>query len=357
MTSPSTGGPLMLAIESSCDETGIALVEGGSRILSNVVASQVALHAPTGGIVPEVAARAHLRWILPVLDEAWQGAAVGWDDVGAVAVTRGPGLAGSLLVGINVAKTLAWIHDKPLVGVNHLEGHLYAAWLRDPGQPDGETPLFPLVALIVSGGHTFLVEMTDHLTYRLLGQTIDDAAGEAFDKVGRLLGLDYPGGPAIQRAADGASRHDRAFPRAWLGDSYDFSFSGLKTAARRTVDAARADAGLREIDEPLPHAAVAELAWGFQDAVVDVLVSKTIRAARAVGARSIVLGGGVAANAALRGRLAGEADALGVPLVVPRPGLCTDNGAMIGAAGARRFEAGERSGLDLEATPSLPLAR
>jgi N6-L-threonylcarbamoyladenine synthase len=357
MTGPGTGGPLILAIESSCDETGIALVEGGSRILSNVVASQVALHAPSGGIVPEVAARAHLRWILPVLDEAWSGAGASWDDVGAVAVTRGPGLAGSLLVGINVAKTLAWVHDKPLIGVNHLEGHLYAAWLRDPGQADGEAPQFPLVALVVSGGHTFLVEMPDHLTYRLLGQTVDDAAGEAFDKVGRLLGLDYPGGPAIQRAASGARRHDSVFPRAWLGDSYDFSFSGLKTAARRTVDAARADAGLREPEEQLPHTEVAELAWGFQEAVVDVLVTKAIRASRASGARSIVLGGGVAANSVLRGRLATEAEELGVPLIVPRPGLCTDNGAMIGAAGARRFAAGERSGLDLEATPSLPLAR
>jgi N6-L-threonylcarbamoyladenine synthase len=350
-------GPLVLAVESSCDETGIALVEGGSRIRSNVVASQVALHAPTGGIVPEVAARAHLRWILPVLDEAWRDAGATWADVGAVAVTRGPGLAGSLLVGINVAKTLAWVHDKPLIGVNHLEGHVYAAWLRDPGEADREEPAFPLVALVVSGGHTFLVEMTDHLTYRLLGQTVDDAAGEAFDKVGRLLGLDYPGGPAIQRAAEGASRHDATFPRAWMGDTYDFSFSGLKTAARRTVDAARADAGLREAEEALPDAVTAELAWGFQDAVVDVLVSKTIRAATSIGARSIVLGGGVAANSVLRSRLAGEAEALGVPLIVPRPGLCTDNGAMIGAAGARRFVAGERAGLDLEATPSLPLAR
>ena len=350
-------GPLVLAIESSCDETGVALVEGGSRIHANVVASQVALHAPAGGIVPEVAARAHLRWILPVLDEAWANAGVTWDDVGAVAVTRGPGLAGSLLVGINVAKTLAWVHDKPFVGVNHLEGHVYAAWLRDPGQPAGEPPDFPLVALVVSGGHTFLVEMRDHLTYRLLGQTVDDAAGEAFDKVGRLLDLPYPGGPAIQKAAEGATRHDARFPRAWLGESFDFSFSGLKTAARRTVDAARADAGLREPEEPLPHVVTAELAWGFQDAVVDVLVSKTIRAARSIAARSIVLGGGVAANSVLRTRLAGEADALGIPLIVPRPGLCTDNGAMIGAAGARRFLAGERSGLDLEATPSLPLAR
>ncbi|HYN70623.1 MAG TPA: tRNA (adenosine(37)-N6)-threonylcarbamoyltransferase complex transferase subunit TsaD [Candidatus Eisenbacteria bacterium] len=360
---------LILAIESSCDETGVALVQGGRTIHANVVASQVALHAPSGGIVPEVAARAHLRWILPVLDDALQESGAGWSDVDAVAVTHGPGLAGSLLVGINVAKTLSWIHDKPLVGVNHLEGHVYAAWL-DAGRST-EPPRFPLVALVVSGGHTFLVEMTDHLTYRLLGETLDDAAGEAFDKVGRLLGLGYPGGPAIQRAAEGAVRHDAAFPRAWLGETYDFSFSGLKTAARRIVGAARVAAGLAG-DAPgpsgdpagpsgdpaaaLPEAVTAELAWGFQDSVVDVLVGKTIRAASALGARSIVLGGGVAANGPLRDRLAAESAALGIPLVVPRPSLCTDNGAMIGAAGWRRFVAGERAGLDLEARPSLPLA-
>jgi N6-L-threonylcarbamoyladenine synthase len=348
---------LVLAIESSCDETGIALVEGGRRIHSNVVASQVALHAATGGIVPEVAARAHLRWILPVLDEAWAGTGVGWPDIEAVTVTNGPGLAGCLLVGINVAKTLAWVHDLPLVGVNHLEGHLYAAWLLDPGAAEMEAPAFPLVALIVSGGHTFLVEMRDHLTYRLLGETVDDAAGEAFDKVGRLLGLGYPGGPAIQRAAEAATRHDALFPRAWLGDSYDFSFSGLKTAARRIVATARAEAGLADDPvAPLPEATTAELAWGFQDSVVDVLVTKTVRAAREVGARSIVLGGGVAANGPLRARLAAAAEAMRLPLVVPRPGLCTDNGAMIGAAGWRRFLAGERAGLDLEARPSFQLA-
>ncbi|MFL5777408.1 MAG: tRNA (adenosine(37)-N6)-threonylcarbamoyltransferase complex transferase subunit TsaD [Chloroflexota bacterium] len=350
-------GPVLLAIESSCDETGIAVVEGGRRIVGNVVASQVALHAATGGIVPEVAARAHLRWIIPVLDQAWTDAGVDWAELDAIAVTEGPGLAGSLLVGINLAKTLAWVHDKPLVAVNHLEGHIYAAWLLDPGQDDAVEPEFPLVALVVSGGHTFLAEMADHLTYRLLGQTVDDAAGEAFDKVGRLLGLDYPGGPAIQRAAETASRRDVVFPRAWLGDSYDFSFSGLKTAARRTIAAARADERLP--DDPaarLSDASIGELAWGFQEAVVDVLTTKTIRAARETGARSIVLGGGVAANAALRARLAEEAMRLGLPLVVPRPGLCTDNGAMIGAAGARRFLAGERAGPDLDARPSLPLA-
>ena len=359
-----TAESLILAVESSCDETGIAVIGGGRRILSNVVASQTALHAASGGIVPEVAARAHLRWIVPVLDQALADAGVTVADVDAVAVTHGPGLAGSLLVGISFAKTLAWVHDKPLVGVNHLEGHLYAAWLTDPGEAEPEEPVFPLVALIVSGGHTFLVEMRDHLTYRLLGQTVDDAAGEAFDKVGRLLGLSYPGGPAVSRAAEGAIRHDAAFPRAWLGQTYDFSFSGLKTAARRTIDEARAGEGLPtgraaalEPDARLSEAAVAELSWGFQDAIVDVLVTKAIRAAEEISARSIVLGGGVAANGALRTRLAGEAAARGVPLIVPRPALCTDNGAMIGAAGARRYAAGERAGLSLDASPSLPLAR
>src|SRR6188472_4279944 len=330
-TAPPLEETVILSVESSCDETGIAVIRGGREILSNVVASQTALHASSGGIVPEVAARAHLRWIVPVLDQALGDAGVSVDDVDAVAVTHGPGLAGSLLVGLNFAKTLAWVHDKPLVGVNHLEGHLYAAWLRDlgPQAAQPEEPVFPLVALIVSGGHTFLVEMPDHLTYRLLGQTVDDAAGEAFDKVGRLLGLPYPGGPAISRAAEAATRHDAVFPRAWLGDSYDFSFSGLKTAARRTIDDARAGEGLptgrdaeHEPDARLSDAATAELAWGFEDAVIDVLVTKTIRAAEETGARSIVLGGGVAANSALRSRLAGEAEALGLPLIVPRPALC-----------------------------------
>ncbi len=352
-------GPLLLAVESSCDETGIALVEDGRRIHANVVASQVALHAPTGGIVPEVAARAHLRWIVPVLDEALATAGVTMADVDGVAVTYGPGLAGSLLVGINFAKTLAWAHRKPLVPVNHLEGHVYAGWLLDPGEAERESPPFPLVALVVSGGHTFLVEMRDHLDYRYLGGTVDDAAGEAFDKVGRLLGLGYPGGPAISREAEKATARDRVFPRAWLGDSFNVSFSGLKTAARRIVTHARADEGLPadEREGALPDRVVAELAWGFQDSVVDVLTAKTIRAAEEIGARGIVLGGGVAANSALRTRIAGEAEARGIAMVIPRPGLCTDNGAMIGAAGARRLAAGVRAGLDLDARPSLPLAR
>src|SRR5829696_7996530 len=298
MTTRSAGGPLVLAIESSCDETGIAVIDGGRTIVANVVASQTALHAATGGIVPEVAARAHLRWIVPVLDEALATAGAGVDDVDAVAVTSGPGLAGSLLVGINFAKALAWAHRKPLVGVNHLEGHVYAGWLLDPADDAGDAPVFPLVGLVVSGGHTFLVEMRDHLTYRLLGTTVDDAAGEAFDKVGRLLGLGYPGGPAISAAAERARARDRVFPRAWMGDTYDFSFSGLKTAAQRIIAEARAEAGL-PVDAagaPLPDDLLAELAWGFQDAVVDVLASKTIRATQETGATGIVLGGGVAAN-------------------------------------------------------------
>jgi N6-L-threonylcarbamoyladenine synthase len=351
----------IVAVETSCDETAVAVVEGGRRIVASVVASQVALHAATGGIVPEVAARAHLRWMIPVLRQAEDRAGLGdWSGVEAVAVTEGPGLAGSLLVGITMAKTLAWAHGLPLVPVNHLEGHIYAAWLLGGEEPERPEPAFPLVALVVSGGHTFLVEMTDHLSYRLLGQTVDDAAGEAFDKVGRLLGLPYPGGPAIMRAAAGAEQRDRVFPRAWLGESYDFSFSGLKTAARRIVDAERQSgdgSGITDgAEHGLPDAVVAELAYGFQESVVDVLATKTARAAERCGARTIVLGGGVAANSVLRERIQERADSLRIPLVVPRPELCTDNAAMIGAAGFFRARAGARAAGDLDARPSLKLA-
>jgi N6-L-threonylcarbamoyladenine synthase len=348
----------LLAVETSCDETAVAVVDHGRRIVSNVVASQVALHSSTGGIVPEVAARAHLRWMIPVLDEARQRAGLDdWSGLDAVAVTEGPGLAGSLMVGITMAKTLAWSLGLPLVPVNHLEGHIYAAWLLDPDEEERPEPVFPLIALVVSGGHTFLVEMVDHLRYRLLGQTVDDAAGEAFDKVGRLLGLSYPGGPAIMAAATAATAHDRRFPRAWLGDSYDFSFSGLKTAARRAVAEAVGQPPEEQPDgSQLPPADVAELAWAFQESVLDVLASKTLRAAAETGARTIVMGGGVAANGVLRERIAEGARRLDVPLVVPRPGLCTDNGAMIGAAGWHRLAAGVRADRTLDARPSLKLA-
>ncbi len=345
----STGS--ILAIETSCDETAAAIVERGRRIVSSVVASQSGLHAATGGIVPEVAARAHLRWMLPVLEEVRRGAGVSdWRELDGVAVTEGPGLAGSLLVGITTAKTLAWVTGLPLVPVNHLEGHIYAAWLLRPGEPERPAPRFPLLALVVSGGHTFLVEMTDHLRYRLLGQTVDDAAGEAFDKVGRLLGLPYPGGPEIMRAAAAAEHRDRRFPRAWLGESFDFSFSGLKTAARRAVEKANVDGS------GIPPATVAELAHGFQEAVVDVLVTKTVRAAGEIAARTILLGGGVAANTVLRDRLAERAAGIGIEFVVPEPALCTDNAAMIGAAGWFRAAAGARAGNELEPRPSLKLA-
>jgi len=352
-------GGLLLAVESSCDETGVALLDGPRRIVAQAVASQVAIHAGAGGIIPELAARAHLRWLDPSLDAVLADAGATLGDVGSIAVTAGPGLVGSLLVGLSYAKALAWALEVPLVGVNHLEGHLYAAWLLDPGEPDRPEPAFPLVALVVSGGHTFLVEMRDHLAYRLLGETVDDAAGEAFDKAGRLLGLGYPGGPAIARAAeDGAGSGDR-LPRAWLGDSYDFSFSGLKTALRRLVEAELADGGRPSTESGgrLEASRVAALAVAFQESVVDVLATKTLRAAEALGARTIVVGGGVASNAALRGRLAVGAAGLGVDLVIPRPGLCTDNGAMIGAAGARRLAAGETAGPDLGVRASWPLAR
>jgi N6-L-threonylcarbamoyladenine synthase len=354
-----TASGRILAVESSCDETAVAVVDDGRRIVANVVASQVALHGATGGIVPEVAARAHLRWMIPVLEEARRQSGISdWSEVEAIAVTEGPGLAGSLLVGITMAKTLAWLYDLPLVPVNHLEGHIYAAWLLDPEEPDRPVPEFPVVALVVSGGHTFLVEMTDHLDYRLLGQTVDDAAGEAFDKVGRLLGLPYPGGPAIMRAAAGATRFDRHFPRAWLGQTFDFSFSGLKTAARREV-ARELGIDVRAMGsdgQDLPSPAVAELAHGFQESVVEVLTSKTLRAAEEIGARTIVVGGGVAANSVLRERIEQGAQMRGLRVVVPRPGLCTDNAAMIGAAGFFRARAGTRGGVDLAAKPSLKLA-
>ena len=340
-------GPRILAIESSCDETGVAVVVGGRRIESNQVASQVAVHAATGGIVPEVAARQQLRWIVPTLEAALAEAGASWEAIDAIAVTYGPGLIGSLLVGVNVAKALAATHDLPLIGVNHIEGHIYANWLTDGGREEplpGEPP-FPLLCLVVSGGHTQLVLMEAHGRYQLLGQTVDDAAGEAFDKVGRLLGLPYPGGPAISSAAEGASPATR-FPRARTDGRYDFSFSGLKTAVLREVE------GYRERGEPIP---IDGLAAAFEEAIVDALAGKTAMAAEEQPVAAVALGGGVAANTALRSELRRRVEALGLPLLVPPPAWCTDNGAMIGAAGGFRFLAGDRSGPGLEAIPNLAL--
>ena len=340
-------GPRILAIESSCDETGVAVVVGGRRIESNQVASQVALHAATGGIVPEVAARQQLRWIVPTIEAALEEAGGTWADLDAVAVTYGPGLIGSLLVGVNVAKAISVAHGLPLVGVNHIEGHIYANWLTDGPQdaPIPPEPPFPLLCLVVSGGHTQLVLMEDHGRYTLLGQTVDDAAGEAFDKVGRLLELPYPGGPAISAAAQGASPTTR-FPRARTDGPYDFSFSGLKTAVLREVN------GHRERGEPIP---VDGIAAAFEEAVVDALASKTVAAAIDHGVAAVALGGGVAANRALRAVLAERLAAAGLELLVPRPAWCTDNGAMIGAAAGYRFAAGDRADAALEAIPNLSL--
>ncbi|HET9879930.1 MAG TPA: tRNA (adenosine(37)-N6)-threonylcarbamoyltransferase complex transferase subunit TsaD [Candidatus Limnocylindria bacterium] len=338
--------PRILAIESSCDETGVAVVVGGRRIVTNQVATQIALHAATGGIVPEVAARQQLRWIIPTLEAALDEAG-GWEGLDAVAVTYGPGLIGSLLVGVNVAKALAVAHDLPLVGVNHIEGHIYANWLTDvdAAAPLPPEPEFPLLCLVVSGGHTQLVLMHDHGRYALLGQTVDDAAGEAFDKVGRLLGLPYPGGPAISAAAVDAAPVTR-FPRARTDGPYDFSFSGLKTAVLREV------AGYRERGAPIP---VDGLAAAFEEAVVDALATKTLAAAVAHGVGAVALGGGVAANGALRRVLRERLAAEGLDLLVPPPAWCTDNGAMIGAAAGFRFVAGDRADPSLEAIPNLAL--
>ena len=340
-------GPRILAIETSCDETGVAVVLSGRRIEANQVATQIALHAQTGGIVPEVAARQQLRWIAPTVRAALDEASIGWDDLDAVAVTYGPGLIGSLLVGVNLAKAIAEVHGLPLIGVNHLEGHIYANWLTDApaGDPLPAEPPFPLLCLVVSGGHTQLVLMEDHGRYRLLGQTADDAAGEAFDKVGRLLGLPYPGGPAISAAAVGATPA-RRFPRARTDGPYDFSFSGLKTAVLREVE------GYRRRGEPIP---VEPLAAAFEEAVVDALATKTAAAARDFGVAAVALGGGVAANRALRAELGRRLDGTGLPLLIPPPAWCTDNGAMIGAAAGFRLAAGDRSGPDLEAIPNLAL--
>ena len=330
----------ILGIETSCDETAAAIVEDGRRLRSNVIASQAELHGRYGGIVPEIASRQHLEAILPVVQAALQEAGCSWSDLDAVAVTAGPGLVGALLVGVNAAKALAYARDLPLIAVNHLEAHLYANWIDEQGGSQA-APRFPLLGLIVSGGHTDLVVMADHGQVRRLGRTLDDAAGEAFDKAARVLGLGFPGGPAIERVAAGAPRPSLRLPRAWLGESNDFSFSGLKTAV---LHVARGDRG--------PPPAIDETAAAFQEAVVDVLTKKTARAARREEVRGILLSGGVAANGPLRRTLAERSP---VPVFVASPPLCTDNGAMVAACAFYRFKAG-RADWDLDVSPSLPVA-
>jgi N6-L-threonylcarbamoyladenine synthase len=333
----------ILGIETSCDETAAAVVEDGRVILSSVVASQIDLHAQFGGVFPEVASRQHIKTIYPVVDQALHQAHLTLNDLDAIAVTRGPGLPGSLVVGMNAAKGLVLGSGLPILGVSHLEGHLYSAWLYKPDTTPPHAPKFPLIALIVSGGHTELVLMKDHLLYQHLGATLDDAAGEAFDKVARLLGLEYPGGPSIQNASVDGNPLAYNFPRAWLEDSWDFSFSGLKTAV------------LREVRQGDPHKAlpVADLAASFQAAVVDVLVTKTIRATKEFSAKNILVAGGVSANRALRHSIQIRATC---PLHIPPIWLCTDNAAMIAGAAYFRFMRGQRDALDMDVLPNWPLS-
>jgi N6-L-threonylcarbamoyladenine synthase len=335
----------ILGIETSCDETAAAVVENGRSILSSIVASQVDIHAQYGGVFPEVASRQHIRTIYAIVDEALQRAHLGLGDLDAIAVTRGPGLAGSLVIGMNYAKAVALASNLPLIGVNHLEGHIYSAWLYSSDmikQP--EPPSFPLLALLVSGGHTELNLMTSHLTYRHLGATLDDAAGEAFDKVARLLGLPYPGGPAIQKAAVNGNPEAFNFPRARLEGTWNFSFSGLKTAVLRTV---------RELETRGRALPVADLAASFQTAVVDTLLQKTLHAARVYQAQEILVAGGVSANQALRTAFETQQE---IPVQIPPLSYCTDNAAMIASAGYFHYSIGDRDPLSLDVLPTWTLS-
>jgi len=337
----------ILGIETSCDETAASVVENGRFIRSSIVASQAAQHAQYGGVFPEVASRMHVESIFAVVEQALSQAHAGLEAIDAVAVTRGPGLAGSLVVGMNMAKGLALASALPLIGVNHLEAHLYSIWLVE-SEPE---PQFPLLALIVSGGHTELVLMQDHLKYRRLGGTLDDAAGEAFDKVARLLGLAYPGGPAVQAAADNGDPSAFKFPRAWLEGTWDFSFSGLKTAVLREVRKRQPnlEAG---VDAPRPGLPIADYAASFQAAVVEVLVGKTLAAAKEFKASEVLVAGGVSANQPLRRAFESQSD---FAVRTPPLELCTDNAAMTAAVGHRRFLAGQRDALDIDVLPTWPL--
>jgi len=327
---------VILGIETSCDETAAAVVMGGNEILSNVVSSQIDIHARFGGVVPEVASRAHLEALIPVVDEAITSAGIDPMRIDAVAATVGPGLIGALLVGVSAAKALSLVWEKPFVGINHMEAHLYAGLLDDP------TLEFPLVVLLVSGGHTMIVEMRGHGDYSVLGHTIDDAAGEAYDKVARYLDLGYPGGPAIDKVSVNGNPEAVAFPRAMLHDGLHFSFSGLKTAVVNYV-------------KKHPDVSNIDVAASFQAAVVDVLCAKTIRAAKEVGARGIVLGGGVSANSRLRAQMTAQAEAEGFSVALPSRAMCTDNAAMIASAAWYRLRSDGPTDLSAGAFPQLRL--
>ena len=323
----------ILGIETSCDETAAAVVENGTKMLSNEIASQVEIHARYGGIVPEVASRQHTLSIIPIIQAAIHKSGVEWQDLDAIAVTNGPGLAGSLLTGVNVAKAICLAQNLPLVGVNHLEGHIYANWLT------GNTLEFPLVCLIVSGGHSDIVLMKGHGDYTLLGRTRDDAAGEAFDKAARLLGLGYPGGPVIEKAAING-KANIPLPKSWIKGTNDFSFSGIKSSLLRLLTEDK-------------NIIKADVAASFQAAVVDVLVTKTVAVSQEYNARQILLAGGVAANKHLRQTLVSRSP---FPVIIPPFILCTDNAAMIAACGYFRFQAGKTSELALDVIPNMKLA-
>ncbi len=334
----------ILALETSCDETACAILENGRALLSSVVASQMEIHARYGGVFPEVASRQHVLSVTPVVEQALAQAHLTLKDIDALAVTQGPGLAGSMVVGMNMAKGLALGSGLPLLGINHLEGHLYSAWVHDAGDLIPPAPQFPLMALLVSGGHTELNLMTDHLTYKRLGSTLDDAAGEAFDKVARLLELGYPGGPAIQKAAEEGDPNRFKFPRAWLEGTWDFSFSGLKTSVLYEI---------RELQKKTHTLPVPDLAASFQKAVVDVLFKKTINAAREFGAKEILVAGGVSANRMLRQTFRAQTE---FPVHIPPLSLCTDNAAMIASAGYFRHALGHVSQMDMHILPTWPLS-
>jgi N6-L-threonylcarbamoyladenine synthase len=334
----------ILAIETSCDETACAVIENGRALLASTVASQMEMHARFGGVYPEVASRQHVLSIIPVVEQTLVQSNITLKDIDAIAVTRGPGLAGSLVVGMNMAKGLALGTGLPIIGVNHLEGHIYSSWVYNAGESIPPEPHFPLMALLVSGGHTELNLMTDHLTYQRLGSTLDDAAGEAFDKVARLLGLPYPGGPSIQKAAEGGNPTRFKFPRAHLDNPYDFSFSGLKTAVLYEVN------DLKKKSKMLP---VEDLAASFQAAVVDVLFKQTMQAARDHNAKEILIAGGVSANRPLRNVFQSQSE---FNVNIPAFSLCTDNAAMVAAAGYYRFALGHVSALDMDVQPTWPLS-
>jgi len=338
---------LILGIETSCDETAAAVVDDGERIRSSVVASQEHLHAKYGGVVPEIACRAHVEAIVPTIDQALERAGAALDALDAVAVTTRPGLIGALLIGVAAAKTLSWLLGRPLVAVNHIEAHLYA--------PALEAPLsYPLVGLIASGGHTAILYATSPIDTEVMGTTTDDAAGEAFDKAASVLGLSYPGGPAIDRAARGGNPHAIEFPRTLLEPgSFDFSFSGIKTAVLYHCQGQNA----RGRGTPPPRDAVPDLAASFQEAVVDVLVEKSIRAALSRGVGTLVAGGGVACNSRLRVRLAEEAAKVGLKLRYAPPALCTDNAAMVAGLAAHLLRAGRLAEPDVTAVAHLPFSR